>query len=239
MSITKFIITGAVAFVAVTGALIVQPSFVRATSDCTTNGTTKKDFTGEWISRDTVKFSTTNNVELCQDVEVYVSSYTMPDNYNGEKFYNNPTATPQVLFASKKLVLEKGTTGSRTVTIDVPSVCKNVQTDAYLAPEVKVVGPSGHEGRAFATQITKKVTEGCEVVKVKACNTDTKTIVEVEKGKENTPPYTSDLKKCEVAQIRNDVTELPKTGPSDALVSVLPFGAIAAAAMSFINSRRQ
>lgn len=43
------------------------------------------------------------------------------------------------------------------------------------------------------------VTKECQppVEKIKACNTETGKIEEVEKGKENTPPYTTDLSKCE------------------------------------------
>ena len=50
------------------------------------------------------------------------------------------------------------------------------------------------------------------VEKVKACNTETGKIEEVEKGKENTPPYTTDLSKCQPKPpVKNPGVDINKT----------------------------
>ncbi len=244
MSLKKFIVSTAVFAISVAGMSVAQPILAKATDSANvacTNGDTKQDFTGEWISRDTVKFATAGGKKLCKDVTINVSSYVMPDNYNGEKFMNNPTATPQTLFNTKKVTLKAGTNGASTVTIKAPSVCKNVQTDAYVGPEITVVGPKGHDGHAFATQILKKATTGCDqpkpVEKVDACNTDTKKVEKVEKGKENVTPHLSDLSKCDAQEDEPAATELPHTGASSTMMIALPLSLLVAGVVSYAQKR--
>ena len=270
MTIAKAIVSAVVAIAAIGGFALTNSPSVRATdpSVACTKGDSKFDFTGEWTSRDTVTFSTKDNVKLCNDVNVWISSYTMPDNYDGGKFMNNPTATPQTKFSSKQITLKAGTTGATTTTISVPALCKNIQVDAYLGDEVVTVGPEGHDGMAFATKMIQKTINSCEVPKVEACNTETGEVVKVEKGKENIAPYTTDLSKCDepnmvevcntetgevvkveetkknttpyttdLSECEEEVTELPKTGASSALMA-LPLSLLVAGAVAVAQNRR-
>jgi hypothetical protein len=248
MKLVKTILSTAVVAMAMGGAVVLNPILARATDNPNTvscvKGEVKQDFTGEWTSRNTVKFSTADGKKLCKDVDVFVSSYVMPDNYNGEKFWNNPTATPQTMFASKKITLKAGTTGATVTTINVPSVCKNIQVDAYLGPELKVVGPEGHDGRAFATAIYKKTVDSCETPKVDTCNTETGKVVKVEKGNENKAPYSTDFTKCEdkPAPVKEEEketpAELPHTGVNLGVLSALPISLAVAAGVAYAQKRQ-
>ncbi len=265
------------------------------------DGKERGDFKGEWLSKDTVNVKTREGGKLCSDVTIYVSSYTMPAHYNGGDFFGNTTAYPQQKFATKAVALAGGTDGNTTVTIAVPDACTNFQTDAYIGPEVVTVGADGHMGRTIKAQITKKTQTNCAPEMVKTCNTQTKTIVDVEKGKENTAPYSTDLSKCKMVEVCDTTTGklvtiteseakdskyapansvkcedqllvcdpatktyislpkseaskytdktacepkvekpevLPSTGPMSAILSVLPFSAIAGATTLYIRSRR-
>ena len=187
--LTAVAVTGAIALVSLAPSATVQAS------DCVA-GTDRGDFKGEWITNDTVTLKTRSGGNLCQDTTVFVSSYKMPDNYNGGDFFGNTTAYPQYKNATKTVVLKKGTNGQTTVTIPVPDECTNFQVDAYLGPEITVVGADGHQRRTIKAKIVKATKDDCSVPKVQTCDTSTGAIVEVEKGKENTPPYSTNLDKC-------------------------------------------
>lgn len=78
--------------------------------------------------------------------------------------------------------------------------------------------------------------------KTEACNTDTGVIEEVERGKENTPPYTTDLTKCEDEEEPTPTPEapeeLPTTGPEDILNGLVGAGSLVGASLYYIASRR-
>ncbi|MCA9340027.1 MAG: DUF11 domain-containing protein, partial [Candidatus Saccharibacteria bacterium] len=59
---------------------------------------------------------------------------------------------------------------------------------------VASVTPAGQNPKEDSADVT--TTKDCVPEKVKACNTTTGKIEDVEKGKENTAPYTTDLSKC-------------------------------------------
>ncbi|MGB2787085.1 MAG: hypothetical protein WBB94_01750 [Candidatus Saccharimonadaceae bacterium] len=184
----------------------VQPTEASASS-CVA-GKDRGDFKGVWLSKDTVNVKTRSGGKLCKDTVIYVSSYSMPANYDGGEFFGNSTAYPQYKFATKAVTLKAGTDGNVTVTIAVPDECTNYQADAYVGPEVTVVGEKGHMGRTIKAQIVQKTKSDCtpEVVKVKTCDTTTMQIVEVEKGKENTAPYSTDLSKCKSLKVCDTTT---------------------------------
>lgn len=148
------------------------------------DGTVNKNYSGRWISKDTVHFKTLNDRPLCEDVTIFVSSYVMPDNYNGAPFFGNPTAYPQTQFASKKVVVKKGTNAENTVTIAVPNECKNAQMDAYIGPEIKVVGADGHQGRNIASKVVRKSKENCNPQEkaVEVCDAKTGKIIIVKES---------------------------------------------------------
>lgn len=185
MVISKKSILGALVAVTV-GAFVAVPAFATSTTPdprpICVDGASQGSYVGEWKTNNTVYFHTINNQPLCKDATVFVSSYTMPDNYDGKPFFGNNTAYPQKQFASKKLVLKAGTNGETTVTIATPDACHNAQMDAYIGPEVFTVGADGHQGRAIATQIVVKTKANCQIPeekKVDVCDPKTGKIISV------------------------------------------------------------
>ncbi len=157
------------------------------------------DFKGSYSGRDTMTVETKNGGKLCNDVKVNFASFVAPANYNGKGFSKNPTAIPQSQFYNKTVTLKKGTTGKTTVTVQVPDACTNYQIDAYLgAVQTKITTSEGFIGtNAIVGKLFQKLKDDCSVPKVQTCNTLTGAIVMVEKGKENTAPYSTDLEKCQ------------------------------------------
>lgn len=182
---TKKVLVGALV-AATVGMFVTAPAFA-TTSDprpACVDGNVKTSYVGEWTSNNTVHFKTVNNQPLCEDVTVFVGSYVMPDNYNGEPFWGNETAYPQKQFSSKKLVLKAGTNGENTVTIAVPNECKNAQMDAYIGPEIVIVGAEGHQKRAFASLIVEKTKDNCNAPEknVEVCDPKTGKIITVKES---------------------------------------------------------
>lgn len=175
------------------------------------SGTSYKQFTGTIISRDTVSVKTKTGV-LCSDVVLNVTAFTITNPaYNGAGWKNNPTAYPQQKYATKKVTMKKGTNGAVTVTVPVPNECTNYQLDAYIGPEQTVIDTSeGLKGtNAIVGKIFNKTKTDCsepKPVQVKTCDTKTGAIVLVEKGKENTAPYSTDLSKCEKVEVCDTTT---------------------------------
>ncbi|MDB5166206.1 MAG: hypothetical protein JWM37_278 [Candidatus Saccharibacteria bacterium] len=100
-----------------------------------------------FTAKDQAVVNTKNNLPLCEDVVLNFSSYIMPDNYDGNGFENNSTATPQDLFYNSQTTLAAGSVGPFTLTTQLPDNCKNIQVDVYYGPEVKnPIGPQGHAG---------------------------------------------------------------------------------------------
>ena len=191
--VSAFVAVGAAAFVSFGTA----PS--AAAESCTT-GSKYTDFTGSYSGKDTMTIQTKDGKKLCNDVNVNFSSYVAPDNYNGKGFKNNPTAIPQSMFYNKTVTLKKGTTGKTTVTVQVPNECTNYQIDAYIGKvQTKITTSEGLVGtNAIVGKLFQKTKSDCTVPKVETCDTSTGMIVKVDKGKENTAPYSTDLSKCKV-----------------------------------------
>lgn len=85
--------------------------------------------------------------KLCDDVKLYLTSYTMPDTWNGNGF--NSTALPQTKFDSDSVFLSKDSYGpswftSKKLQVNLPDACKNAQIDLYYAPEITQLTPAGH-----------------------------------------------------------------------------------------------
>jgi len=173
-----------------------------------TKGSKYTDFVGSYSGRDTMTIHTKNNIKLCNDVDVHFASFIAPDNYNGKGFKNNPTAIPQSQYYIKTVTLKKGTTGTTTVTVNVPNDCTNYQIDAYIGPvQTKITTSEGFIGtNAIVGKLFQKTKNDCSVPQVKACNMNTGQYEMVEKGKENTPPYTTNTDYCEKVTVCNTDT---------------------------------
>ena len=89
MKLVKTILSTAVVAMAMGGAVVLNPILARATDNPNTvscvKGEVKQDFTGEWTSRNTVKFSTADGkkmltfslaLTLCQTITMVRSSGT-------------------------------------------------------------------------------------------------------------------------------------------------------------------
>ena len=117
------------------------------------DGTDPKNLVVTELTAGTVEIHTLNNQLLCDDVTIYFSDYLMPSTYDGNGFYNNPTAVPQTLYRSSHATMLKDTDGMITLSIDLPDGCNNFQTDVYYAPEITTVTASGHGSQYITGKI--------------------------------------------------------------------------------------
>lgn len=196
--IHKLAVAGVLVVAALAANAVVQP-VLAAASGCT-NGTSYKDFNGTRTGRDTL--TVWPKKKLCKDAKVNFTTFeVLNKNYNGKPFKNNPTALPQASIWNKTVTLKKGSTSKVTVKMGLPDDCTPYQIDAYVGPvQTKITTSAGLKGtRAIVAKLFDKLKDDCTPpapVKVKACNTITGKIEDVVKGKENTPPHTTDLSKC-------------------------------------------
>lgn len=175
-----------------------SPSATTQAASCV-KGDKYTDFTGYVTGKDTLTVETKGGKKLCNDVKVNFASFVIHNDYNGKGFANNPTALPQTQYYLKTVTVKKGTTGKTTVTVSVPDACTNYQIDAYIGKvQTKITTSEGLVGtNAIAAKLFQKTKTDCSLPKVDACNTTTGKVEKVEAGKENTPPHTSDLSKCD------------------------------------------
>lgn len=83
---------------------------------------------------------------------------------------------------------------------------------------------------------TLDLTKCAEEKTVKVCDLTTKQIVTVKESEATSDRYTTDLSKCE--KTPETPTELPHTGTTDGILSVLGLGSIVGVASAYIASRR-
>lgn len=190
------------------------------------NGSQRSNLAVAWNTNGNVSFKTMNGKPLCDDVTLFFSSYTMPDNYDGKGFSNNPTASPQTIFDSASYVMKKGTTGASTLSIKLPEACKNIQVDLYYAPEIKTVTAAGH-GRQYITgKIISKTVNSCDTTPTTPTTPETPPTV---------PPQEAQTPETPPAQVTVETPaptpeSLPNTGSNivlpiavSALVAVLGY----------------
>jgi len=91
----------------------------------------------------TVTLHTVDDAPLCDDVTVYLSSYTLPATYDKSGIFDD-SSLPQQYFDSTSAVLQKGTAGDVTLTVGTPNACTDFQMDIYYAPEIINVPYAGH-----------------------------------------------------------------------------------------------
>ena len=154
-----------IALAALTGALtFVAPSANATNTSTCVDGSLRSNLVVTWKSNSNVTVATANNKPLCNDVTLFFSSYTMPDNYNGQPFTHNPTASPQTIFGNATAVLKKGEAKATTMAIELPESCKNIQVDVYYAPKIETVGSNGHGNQYISGKIIKKAQNECTPV---------------------------------------------------------------------------
>lgn len=192
-------------------AVLAVPS-AHATNQATcVDGSVRSNLAVTWNSSDNVTVDTVGNKPLCTDTTIYFSSYTMPDNYNGKAFSNNPTASPQAIFDTTSTVLTKGATKPVTMSIKLPEACKNVQVDTYYGPEITTVTAAGHGSQYITGKILPKTVDTCAPV---TSETPPVTPPVVPTPEAQTPPTPAP----EVVVTPQAPAELPHTGSSTAAI---------------------
>ena len=127
----------------------------------------------------------------------------------------------------------QGTENTPPHTTDM-SKCQKVPACNTQTGVIEQVLPSQQNVAPHTTDMNK-----CTMVQV--CNTTTGQTVTVSKDQENTAPYTTDFSKCTtpVTPVTPSTpSELPHTGASDIVASLIGAGSLIAAALYYIMSRR-
>jgi len=218
----SLIITAAI--VAGFGAITVMRPASASAASCV-DGSNRANLVAVWLTRDTTHIKTKSGGKLCKDVQIFVSSYVMPDNYNGKPFKGNKTAIPQTRFASKAVTLKAGTNGDTTITIPVPNLCTNAQMDIYLAPEIINVDASGHKHRNIKGQLSPRTKTVCTVTPPV------------------TPPVVPPVTPPVVPPVTPPVTPetptvLPSTGPTSAVAVIVVAATVVGTALAYLRNRR-
>jgi hypothetical protein len=153
------------ALVAVTGIVATAaPATYATTASTCVDGSVRSNLVVTWKTNGSVIVGTASNKPLCNDVTLFFSSYTMPDNYNGQPFIHNPTASPQAIFDNATAVMKKGEAKVVALNIKLPESCKNTQVDVYYAPKITTVGTNGHGEQYISGKIIKKTQNECTPV---------------------------------------------------------------------------
>lgn len=143
ISTGKLFVAGVIALL---GIFFLNPTTISAeTTDICVDGKNRNNLTVTW-NADTSSATVTPKAALCADTTIYMSSYLMPDNYDGSGF-GGPTSFPQTVVDTTTAVLTKGAPKAVTMTVKVPDPCKSKQVDVYYGPEIKVVDQKGHAGQ--------------------------------------------------------------------------------------------
>jgi len=208
-------------------ALIASPA-AHATNNqpSCVDGNVRSNLSVTWKNNGGVTVGTVNNKPLCNDTTVYFSSYTMPDNYNGQGFNNNPTATPQSIFDSTSVVLKKGAVAPTAMKISLPEACKNIQVDVYYGPKITTVTEKGH-GNQYIT--------GKMLVKTEKVCTPTTPETPVTPIEAQTPPTPTP----EVIVTPPVVYELPRTGTGMSLIAAGTAVSAATYAAVYVGTKRR
>jgi hypothetical protein len=204
------------------------------------DGSKRANLSVAWNAANNVTVSTVANKPLCADTTIFFSSYTMPDNYNGQGFsMANETAWPQAVFNSTSTVLKKDAKGGANLKITLPENCKNIQVDVYYAPEVKIVTSAGHGNQYISGKIIAKTQNTCAPAPTPTPK-PTPVVPVPEAQTPATPLPQVTLPAATPATPQPMPTELPKTGTN--LAQPLSISAAVAAtgyAVSYAFSKRK
>ncbi len=108
-----------------------------------------------WKNDGQIVIATKSGLPLCQSLDLYYSTYRMPDNYNGAGFsLDNTTSYPQQGIAFFRFTLLAGSYGSWLENVPTPDYCSNVQADLYYGPQITNVGGNGLGYHADGTPIS-------------------------------------------------------------------------------------
>ncbi|MDB5162588.1 MAG: hypothetical protein JWO54_569 [Candidatus Saccharibacteria bacterium] len=160
------LLKGIIVLSTVIGMALVASPAANATSNqpSCVDGNVRSNLAVTWKTNGSVTVGTVNNKPLCSDTTLHFSSYTMPNNYNGQPFNNNPTASPQSIFDTTSVVLKKDATTPVAMKITLPEACKNIQVDVYYGPKITTVTEKGHGSQYITGKILVKTEKVCAPV---------------------------------------------------------------------------
>jgi hypothetical protein len=155
------------------GATKTEPNFdncdisqLPALAQACADGSNLNELAVDWSSSSQLSIWTRTRLPFCDDVTLYYSTYSMPDTYDNNGFYTDPsrgilnvTSVPQDLQTSIKLTLKAGLYGLTDQTVPVPNLCYNTQADVYYGPEVTSLGADGLGYHADGTPVPTSSTE--------------------------------------------------------------------------------
>jgi hypothetical protein len=196
------------------------------------DGNVRSNLSVTWKNNGSVTVGTVNNKPLCNDTTLYFSSYTMPDNYNGQGFNNNPTATPQSIFDSTSVVLKKGTVVPTAMKIAIPEACKNIQVDVYYGPKITTVTEKGHGNQYITGKMLTKTEKTCAPVTPEKPVTPVTPVTPVEA---QTPPTPTP----QVTVTPPVVYELPRTGAGVSMIAAGSALSAATYAAAYVGTKRR
>lgn len=182
-----------------------------------------------------VTLNTKDGLAFCEKnvgEQVNFSMYYMPDTYNGEEFYGNPTAFPQTLARTVSTTIHAG---DKSVTLELSlepqDFCHNMQFDLYYGPVIQTVGANGHGAQNIWSEIVPMMEEFCVAPVTPPAP--------VEPGKGGVPVHTlgneTPAPQPVVAAGQGEVlpSELPQTGAKGEPVS--PLYVLIAGALTYLT----
>jgi len=133
------------------------------TNPACVDGSIASNLKVEWKGDSQITVTTQSGLKLCNDVELYYSTYRMPDNYDGNGFSAaNKTSYPQTVTQIYKFTLAAGTYGSGLKNVPAPDYCSNTQVDLYYGPEKTTIDQNGHGSQFIAGEIFTRDTTKCQ-----------------------------------------------------------------------------
>ncbi|HSX17089.1 MAG TPA: hypothetical protein VLH86_03250 [Patescibacteria group bacterium] len=128
------------------------------------DGTIRANLDFDWSEETgTVTLHTADDALLCDDVTVYLSTYTLPATYDESGIFDD-SSLPQQHFASTSATLQKGTNGTVTLHVGIPNACTNFQMDLYYAPQIIDVPYTGHGAPLIYGNIHVRTATDCTPV---------------------------------------------------------------------------
>lgn len=133
---------------------------------------------------------------------------------------------------------------SDTASVTVNKTCtkpKQVKVCDTTTLKIVTVDKNKVDGKRYTTDLSKCETKP-EVKTVEACNLKTSAIETVSEDKVDGKAYTTDLSKCktpETPTTPETPKELPHTGISDGILSVIGIGSLVGVGSAYIASRRR
>jgi hypothetical protein len=131
------------------------------TPEACVDGSVRANLDKEWSeNNDYVIVHTANGAPLCDDINLYLTNYTLPSTYDDSGIFDD-SSIPQQLFDSVHTVMHKGTNVSDKMTIKVPDACTDYQLDLYYAPEITEVTGAGHGTQLIYGRIYTNTATDC------------------------------------------------------------------------------